>query len=248
MALNKQDQTSIRDYLLGHLNDAEQETLEERLMVEDDLFEELEISKGELIEQYVSGELPQTEKSWFEQHYLASPEGQESLTFAIALGQHASAKPKPQPRNWIERVAAVILQPPWVAATAAAVVLALMIPMSFFFRRSSEYIATGPTLAPSMVNRGTPVLPANVIIPSGATKLKINLSLPQGIPSFVGFHADLDNRTEIQRVDAKFDANSVSVVIPVTQLPRGEYSLRLIGITQAGEEKPIPFNYLFNID
>ena len=57
MALNDQDQARIRDYLLGHLSDEEQEKIETRLMTEDDLFEELEISKTELVEEYRAGEL-----------------------------------------------------------------------------------------------------------------------------------------------------------------------------------------------
>ena len=50
MALTNHDQAKIRQYLLGHLSDEEQQEIEGRLMTEDDLFEELEISKGELIE------------------------------------------------------------------------------------------------------------------------------------------------------------------------------------------------------
>ena len=42
MALSDHDQVQIREYLLGKLTDDEQEKIEERLMVEDDLFEELE--------------------------------------------------------------------------------------------------------------------------------------------------------------------------------------------------------------
>ena len=52
MALNEHDQARIRDYLLGHLSDEEQEKIEERLMTEDALFEELEISKYQLNPQF----------------------------------------------------------------------------------------------------------------------------------------------------------------------------------------------------
>jgi len=43
MALNDHDQARIREYLLDKLSDDEREKIEERLMVEDALFEELEI-------------------------------------------------------------------------------------------------------------------------------------------------------------------------------------------------------------
>ena len=77
MALNNHDQARIREYLLGRLSDEEEEKIEERLMVDDDLFEELEISKGELIEEYSAGELNQTDRKSFEDGYLASPEGRK---------------------------------------------------------------------------------------------------------------------------------------------------------------------------
>ena len=66
MALNNNDQARIREYLLGRLSDEEQEKIEEQLMVNDDLFEELEISKCELIEEYSAGELSQTDRESLE--------------------------------------------------------------------------------------------------------------------------------------------------------------------------------------
>jgi anti-sigma-K factor RskA len=45
MALNNGDQVQLRDYLLGRLSGDEQQKIEERLMVEDELFEEFVASK-----------------------------------------------------------------------------------------------------------------------------------------------------------------------------------------------------------
>src|SRR6185503_16534569 len=120
MVLGNSDQTTVRGYLLGHLSDVEQEQIEQRLMVEDDLFEELEISKGELIEEYRAGELAAQEKEWFEQHFLASAEGRERLTLSLALGrmESPSANPDHPPRpTLIERLTSVFKQPRWAIAT-----------------------------------------------------------------------------------------------------------------------------------
>jgi len=87
MALSAHDQSRIREYLLGHLSHEEQEHLEERLIVDDDLSEELEISQGELIEEYRAGELTEKERQWFESNYLASREGRERYILALALGR-----------------------------------------------------------------------------------------------------------------------------------------------------------------
>ena len=85
MALSAHDQSRIREYLLGHLSHEEQVHLEERLIVDDDLSQELEISKAELIEEYCAGELTEKEQQWFESNYLASREGRQRYTLAVAL-------------------------------------------------------------------------------------------------------------------------------------------------------------------
>jgi hypothetical protein len=85
MALSAHDQGRIREYLLGHLSREEQEHLEERLIVDNDLFEELEISEGELIEEYRAGELAEKERQWFESNYLASLEGRLQYILAVAI-------------------------------------------------------------------------------------------------------------------------------------------------------------------
>ena len=104
MALINQDQARIRQYLLGHLSDEEQRKIEERLRVEDALVEELEITKGELIEEYCSGELNQKDHEWFEHHYLASPEGRQRHTFTLALNCLKRPIPTPKRLTWVERL------------------------------------------------------------------------------------------------------------------------------------------------
>src|SRR6185503_15298262 len=124
MVLGNSDQTTVRGYLLGHLNDVEQEQIEQRLMVEDDLFEELEISKGELIEEYRAGELAAQEKEWFEQHFLTSSEGRQRYTLAVALGQmelQPATQLQPVRPTLFERLTAIFKQPRWAIATVTPV-------------------------------------------------------------------------------------------------------------------------------
>src|SRR5689334_24882193 len=85
MALSNQDQAQIREYLLGKLSDDEQQRIEERLMVEDELFDEFEVSKDELIAEYHTGDLEHNERRWFEEHFLATSEGRERHEFALAM-------------------------------------------------------------------------------------------------------------------------------------------------------------------
>ena len=98
MALNDNDQTHIREFLLGRLSDDEEQKLEERLLVEDDLFQELEISKSELVEEYCANELNHEENQWFERNFLSSPEGKERYSLAVTLS-HLQRPPSPPTRS-----------------------------------------------------------------------------------------------------------------------------------------------------
>src|ERR1044072_8832193 len=118
MALSERDQTSIRQYLLGHLSGEEDEKIEERLMTVDDLFQEFAISKDELIDEYRAGELPQPDHKFFEENFLASSEGRKSYTFAAALD--CLEQPQPQSYNLFEKLSSFFTQHRWLVASATA--------------------------------------------------------------------------------------------------------------------------------
>ncbi|HEV7799236.1 MAG TPA: hypothetical protein VGO73_13840, partial [Pyrinomonadaceae bacterium] len=61
MARNHHDKNAVRQYLLRQLSDGDQRTIEQRLLTEDDLFEELEIAEDELIDEYLAEELSEEE-------------------------------------------------------------------------------------------------------------------------------------------------------------------------------------------
>jgi hypothetical protein len=249
MALSNDDQARIREYLLGHLSDEEQEKLEERLMSEDDLFEELEISKGELIEDYRSGELAEKDHSWFERHYLASLEGRQRYTFAAALDCLEPPAPVPKPLGFFERLASFFKMPQRALATTAAAVLAVVVIGVLIF-------PTGPqtsyaiSLTNTALTRGTDenALPVKVRLPANTSEVRASLQLPKAFPPQTRFQALLDDRTEKTPVNvAGYNDNVVTVTIPVRELPRGEYSLELTAFLD-GTEEAIPGDYRFVVE
>src|SRR6185295_9965044 len=129
MALNNSDQERIRRYLLGQLNDEDLQTIEDRLMTENDLFEELEVSKDEIIEEYCAGELTATERDWLEQHFLASPEGKLNRRFALALKQ--SKRKSPKQGTFFERLQTRLSDlwnsQPWAVAAIASAAVVLVV-------------------------------------------------------------------------------------------------------------------------
>jgi len=248
MVLGNSDQTTVREYLLGQLNDVEQEQIEQRLMVEDDLFEELEISKGELIEEYRAGELAAQETAWFERHFLASPEGQQRYTLAIALGRMKAQPAAQQQPTFLDRLISLVKQPRWAIATITPALVAVVVAVVLLSRPAGQTFV-GPTLASNMINRERGPLPTRVTLPPNTAQLKLRLMLPHPSTADARYQAKLDDRTNEKQIDVvESDTDSVTVLIPVKLLPQGEYSVTLLRVNSDGSSQPIPGYYFFNIE
>lgn len=90
MSINSPEQHQLRNYLLGRLDDHGEDQVEQRLLSDDEFFEELELTESELLDQYVYGRLSEEERVLFEKQLLQTPEQREKLTFAMALKEEAT--------------------------------------------------------------------------------------------------------------------------------------------------------------
>src|SRR5829696_4799945 len=93
MAVSEHDHYITRRYLLGQLTDDEEQRLEERLLSEDDFFQELELTKDELAQEYASGELAAKERKWLQENFLASSEGKQRHEFAKTFDHYIRNHP-----------------------------------------------------------------------------------------------------------------------------------------------------------
>lgn len=251
MAVSDRDHTRIRQYLLGHLNDEELEKLEERLVLEDDLSEELEISKGELTEQYCSGELTQKESHWFGTHYLATSQGRYEHELALALECLDSPSPEPKKQlTFREKLKSLFKTRSWALAAASALGL-VVIASLYFYPRSFNQPVYSITLTKTTLTRdnqnNTP-LPEKVTLPSNTSYLRASLKLPDQFPSGTRFEAILDNRIDRKPVNVvEENQDIVTVSIPASELPRGEYALELTAIRIDGVKEEIPGSYRFSV-
>jgi|SRR5215213_4709977 len=84
------DQDSIRQYLLGLLNEEQRERLEERMMVDREYREEVLIVEEELLEDYLDNNLSAENKQRLLSHWRSTPEQDRRLEIAEALGRHCS--------------------------------------------------------------------------------------------------------------------------------------------------------------
>ena len=259
MALNNQDQAEIREYLLGKLTAAEQEKIEERLLLDDDLFDEFEVSKDELVEEYCAGELGQAERKWFEEHFLASEEGRQRRAFTAAmdcLRQPVPIKqPEPEPnlhdeppRTLLERLSDFFKTQRWAVATVAAViVLAVMFGSMRLMSRGGGQTFNA-TLTASALKRGSEgPLPDKIHLPPNTNQLELRLELPKPATAGTRYNAEVDDRLKTKPVEVTAsDAQSVTVMIPTKLIPRGEYSLQLTTTTPDGTQQELA--YLFNVE
>jgi CHAT domain-containing protein/tetratricopeptide (TPR) repeat protein len=86
------DEGHLRKYLLGELNEAEQQAVEERLMTESELFALLPVVEDELIEDYLGELLSSDERGKFESFFVSTPERRRKLSFAMALRRYVTGE------------------------------------------------------------------------------------------------------------------------------------------------------------
>lgn len=253
MALSTNDETKIREYLLGQLNEEEQQRIEERLMLEDDLFEELEISKGELIEDYRSGDLTKPERTWFEQHFLASAEGKQKYSFAVALSGLKYPTPNQQGLPPVEQVGPIVKSHSWTTGRIVNIVVLLIVGIAIIVIQPWKSPTTFATLklpisSPARGEDSGPPGPP-VVRMDGKDELRISLVLPGSATPGTGYRAELfDSRVTNPIKVTSYNSGEVKVVIPSEQLSRGQYVVKLFAIKADGQEQRITGSYSFKVE
>jgi hypothetical protein len=72
-------------FLLESLSEAERAQIEDRLLADDEFYQQILIVEDDLIDAYVCGEMPAPERALFEQWYLALPSRRDRVEFARRL-------------------------------------------------------------------------------------------------------------------------------------------------------------------
>src|SRR6266567_3169579 len=92
MTLIPEDRDRVRRHLLGQLDDRQREELDQKLLTDEEMFEELLIAEDELVDEYLTQRLSPDEVAKFEQHFLSTTERHEKLKFGRALNQYLSGR------------------------------------------------------------------------------------------------------------------------------------------------------------
>jgi hypothetical protein len=250
MPITDHDPETVRKYLLGQLSDDQQRNFEQRLFSEDELTQELDVTTEELVDEYLERRLMQKESEWFEQHFLASPEGKRSQRFATTFHRYISNNHvKIKERSWAERLAAFWnhLAVPVRAITALAVVV-IIVGTFWFSRTPSPRSFATLTLTNSTITRSGGGELTRIRLKEDA--LRISLMLESPAISGIRYRAELiDGSGQIRSLEPiSQDARSVTVEIPGAWLVSGQYAINLSTIAPDNTAQRISGSYQFIVE
>ena len=261
MRLTPELEGTLRRYVRGDLDETLRLELEELLLNDPEAFEALGVVEDELMEEYLDGGGSARERKAFEEHFASSPERRRRLSFARALRARATgeaappvvdAPPEPVERptagrrpSWLEALAGLLRPRQWQPAWAAvAAVLAISLAGNVWqaSRRAVPPETATVELAADLL-RAEGTLP-RVSVPAGATGVRLLLELSgEDYPRYRA--ALLDEEGNELWVAPRLQAEtargrtSIALVVPAALLPRGDYQVKLFGITPSGEPEQL---------
>lgn len=271
MESQTEEQKGVRQYLLGELSPDSQQNLEERLLTDSEFYEELLIAEDELVDQYLAGALTAPERERFEQHFLVTPARRQQLTFAAALRQYVAAaegaaapatevdKPGPAARSsFITRLFST--RRPALSWALAAILL-LFVSVGTWLGTSNWRArhTAGREVAANIflveltpgANRAVGGEFKRIVLPAAANVVRLKLELPAN--DYLTYQVVLqtdDKRTLYTQDNLKAQATggapAIFFDVPAALLTRGDYRVKLNGLTAAGAPEEVT-SYSFRV-
>ncbi|MBV9926993.1 MAG: hypothetical protein JOZ96_18390 [Acidobacteria bacterium] len=87
-----EEESLLRRYLLGELDEGDQESVEERFITDRGFNERVLVAEDELVEDYLSGGLSEAEKASFVRHFLSTPNQRRKVRLAGAIKKYMAAE------------------------------------------------------------------------------------------------------------------------------------------------------------
>ncbi len=256
----KEDKNEVRRYLLGQLNEGEEERLELRLLTDPDFGDDFDTIVDEITDQYVGNEFKGEERRRVEQYFLRSAERQKKVNFASELLRQAAVErgssvvnvPVPPEPGWWERASlfwnrqALSLRFATIFATLIIMVGVAMLVLPTRNTTSPSYASIALNISNSDRSAGSET--PSVKPQPGDAGVGIELILPEGIPPANTYRVNLEGEHVLQDLPvAEQNARSVVVMVPTTKLPRGGYAIKLFAVKADGTEERVRGSYFFNI-
>jgi len=266
------EQSDLRNYLLGDLQPEIQEVLEQRLLDDDETYQELLEAEDELVDEYVAGELTERERRSFETHFLKGVDRQTQVRFAKALqdyiGRHQII-PSPSPEKGGKTFREQLLKKPSASnylqffpvlrqrkkllavCLALLIVLGVCVTYRVFQSRNSPGQLKGTQVAllvPGSTRGGGSTQRLKLLPSTGSVQFELELSRT----SYQDFKAELSGENGVVKSfsslkpQARETREVISFAVPVQLLSSGDYQLKLSGVTDSGAEEFID-SYTFRV-
>jgi hypothetical protein len=240
MELAKTDGTKrieeLRAFLLGTLAETDVERVEYSLLSDDGLYELLLATEEELIDEYVSGALSQSEASGFLGYLNKLPGGRTRIDFARDFRESLGAS---------ETFSQLLRgqRPAWAAAF-------LLSALAFAIYASMAYREPAPLVLTAGLTRSEGEIPTATLSES-TPAFRVMLDL--GVQSHDRYRAtlyDADSRAILSSEGLTASVTErrilVAFLIPVAGLEPGDYSISLEGETASAGYEPLE-KYVFRL-
>lgn len=252
------DETTLREYLLGRLSGERAESLEAELLENEDLYEKVRIIETELYDDFSAGRLSATDQQAFLARYSGHA-ARSRFVFANTLHGRAAAT---RIATFRPRAARIVL--------AAAAIAVVAIGLAYVAMRRET-----PVTVPSQMARR--VEPPTVAVPAPARAIAFTitlgstrapgdanaLSIPAGVATVeldVRLHAedvydsyaidvrDVTGKSVWQqsglRATAATDARTIEALVPAERLVAGSYEVAVSGTTGSAPSEDLGFQSL----
>lgn len=250
MAFSKNERDELKKFLLGQIHEDQRQKIEQRLLTDDDYFEELEIVEDELVDEYVAGNTTSTERRIFEEQFLVSDERRGKLRFANVLaGPIAVAKSVEL--SWAERLKNFWTSQGWAlrAATVGAFAL-VVVAVIWLAQPPSPKTFASLALTISTSERSQGGVATKLKLPIEADAQRLQLNLPEGVTRADRYRVELirENGQSQKLTPVEQTQQAVVVEIPADQLSRGQYALNLYAIKPDGTDERIKGSFLLTAE
>ena len=255
----------VRRYLLGQLTEADEERLELRLLTEPAFIEEFDTLVDEITDQYVSDELPASERERVEKYFLTARQRRQNANFASTLINHAATSRKTKIAPVVE-IAPRLPKPGWwerlwafwtpqnaalrVALTTAVVVIVVGLAFLSLRPDSGPQNFASVELRGSSSDRAEGPQSERLKLAADTDAVRILLHLPEQTTQYANYRVELVTQDNTRRFLEVGEPNprTVTALVPADMLPRGRYVLYVFGVKPDGTEERLSDTYFLTIE
>jgi hypothetical protein len=247
--IEMQEQTKVQEnlrlWLLGLLSQEQSESLEQRLITDNRVFEEISIVEDELIDEYLSDELSERERGAFESFFMNSSERQQQFKVGKAWRSYIEREDpfgRRQSDSKFQNLPSFAKQQPSFLASLGAyripltatllILVAGIVWVAFRSRSTPPGRSQAFVLEPAIQTREGGSL-AQIVVPRDTQIVELHAKLPKGDSKSYRAtlsDADANNILTIDKPTVDTSRSEIDVVVvpvPTQRLKSGQYKLQL---------------------